>query len=115
MHAVRTRSVRCRVRRPASNRHASRSQALDIEATYLIDATTVELNGLSKIWAQDKKRDGAAAKMHIVYECARKCKPVHFDVSPVRTNEIAIAKAMSIEPGATYVFDMGYYDFELVG
>ena len=80
------------------------------EAAYLIDATTVELNGLSKIWAQDKKRDGAAAKMHIVYDRARGV-PVHFDVSPVRTNEIAIAKAMLIEPGATYVFDMGYYDF----
>ena len=80
------------------------------EAAYLIDATTVELNALSQRWAKDKKRTGAAAKMHLVYEVSAGV-PVHFDVTPVRTNEVAVAKAMEVEPGATYVFDMGYYDF----
>ncbi len=32
-------------------------------------------------------------------------------VTPSNVNDITAAKAMPIEPGATYVFDLGYYDF----
>src|SRR5690606_12480765 len=28
-----------------------------------------------------------------------------------RVNDITAAKAMPVEPGATYVFDLGYYDY----
>ena len=38
-------------------------------------------------------------------------KPVFFAVTPARINDITAAKQMPIEPGATYVFDLGYYDF----
>jgi len=37
--------------------------------------------------------------------------PVHFDVTPARTNDIEVAKALDLTPGTTYVFDLGYYDF----
>ena len=36
---------------------------------------------------------------------------VHFVVTSRRVNDITPAKAMPIEAGATYVFDLGYYDF----
>ena len=39
-------------------------------------------------------------------------KPVYFDLTPARINDITAAKCLlPIEPGATYVFDLGYYDF----
>jgi len=37
--------------------------------------------------------------------------PVCFAVTPERINDITAAQAMPIEPGATYVFDKGYYHF----
>ena len=38
-------------------------------------------------------------------------QPVYAMVTTAKTNDITPAKAMPIEAGATYVFDMGYYDF----
>lgn len=32
-------------------------------------------------------------------------------ITPARTNDITAARAMPIEPGATYVFDLGYDDY----
>jgi IS4 transposase len=32
-------------------------------------------------------------------------------VTPARVTDLTVAKAMPIEPGATYVFDLGYYDY----
>ena len=37
--------------------------------------------------------------------------PVCHAVTSVRTNDITPAKRFPVEPGATYVFDRGYYDF----
>jgi hypothetical protein len=38
-------------------------------------------------------------------------KPVFFDITPANINDITAAKQpMPIAPGATYVFDLGYYD-----
>ena len=52
-----------------------------------------------------------AAKLHVVYDPAAQ-KPVYFDITPARINDITAAKdLLPIEPGATYVFDLGYYDF----
>jgi IS4 transposase len=32
-------------------------------------------------------------------------------VTPANVNDITAAKAMPVEPGATYVYDLGYYDY----
>ena len=37
--------------------------------------------------------------------------PVCFAVTSARVNDITPAKRFPVEPGATYVFDKGYYDF----
>ena len=42
-------------------------------------------------------------------------RPVYHAVSAANVNDITAAKAMPIDPGATYVFDLGYYDLRLVG
>lgn len=83
------------------------------EAVRLIDSSRVTLNSLSRDWAHyDATCDGV--KMHIVYD-PRAGLPVYFAVSPARENDLVQAKAMPIEPGATYVFDLGYYSFSWWG
>ena len=60
--------------------------------------------------APEKKGTGAEAKLHLLHD-AESGMPVHFDVTPVRVNDITHAKTLQPMPGATYVFDLGYYDF----
>ncbi len=79
------------------------------DAIRLIDSSRITLNALSRGWAHyDATCDGM--KLHVVYD-PDAIMPVHFAVTPARTNDMVAAKAMPIEPGATYVFDMGYYSF----
>jgi IS4 transposase len=79
------------------------------DAIRLIDSSRITLNALSRNWAHyDATCDGA--KLHVVYD-PDAIMPVHFAVTPARTNDMVAAKEMPIEPGATYVFDMGYYSF----
>jgi hypothetical protein len=40
-------------------------------------------------------------------------QPLYLMVTPSNANGITAAKDMPIEPGATYVFDLGYYDYGL--
>ena len=37
--------------------------------------------------------------------------PLYLMVTAANVNDITAAKAMPIEAGATYVFDLGYYDY----
>ena len=79
------------------------------EAIRLIDSSRVTLNSLSRGWAHyDATCDGM--KLHIVYDPGA-AVPVHFAVSPARENDMVQANALPIEPGGTYVFDMGYPSF----
>jgi len=76
--------------------------------TYLIDSTSLRLNSFSD-WAQYS--DGVCgAKAHIVYDPDAD-QPIYASISTAKVNDITAAQAMPIEPGATYVFDLGYYDF----
>ena len=79
------------------------------EATYLIDATSLRLSGKGSQWARFSHQ-ACGAKVHIVYDAGAE-RPIYAAVTPASVNDITAAKAMPIEPGATYVFDLGYYDF----
>jgi IS4 transposase len=79
------------------------------EAIRLIDATSIPLSSLSNDWASYEAH-GCATKLHVVFDPDVET-PVHFAVTAARINDITAGKAMPIEPGATYVFDLGYYDF----
>jgi Transposase DDE domain/Domain of unknown function (DUF4372) len=79
------------------------------EAIRLIDATSIGLTAQSQGWAGTSKR-GCGAKMHVVLD-PDAALPVHFVVTSRRVNDITPAKALPVERGATYVFDLGYYDF----
>jgi IS4 transposase len=79
------------------------------ETTYLLDATSVRLNQRSAAWARFSA-GVCGAKVHVIYD-ANADRPIYAAVSAANVNDITAAKAMPIEPGATYVFDLGYYDY----
>jgi Transposase DDE domain/Domain of unknown function (DUF4372) len=79
------------------------------ETAYLIDATGLRLDGRSQSWARFSAQV-CGVKLHIVYD-ADADRPIYAAITPARTNDITAAQAMPIEPGATYVFDLGYYDY----
>jgi Transposase DDE domain len=79
------------------------------EAVHLIDSSSLRLSALSKDWARFSA-GVCGAKMHIVYDPDAVC-PIYAAVTPANINDITAAKDMPIEAGATYVFDLGYYDY----
>jgi IS4 transposase len=91
---------------PQAHRGLRRATA---DAVRLIDSTSVRLSSLSGEWATFSA-DVFGAKAHIVYD-PNADRPVYFAVTPANVNDITAAKAMPIEPGATYVYDLGYYDY----
>jgi IS4 transposase len=76
---------------------------------YLIDSTGLRLDGRSLDWARFSERV-CGLKLHVVYD-ADADRPIYAAITPARVNDITPAQAMPIEPGATYVFDLGYYDY----
>ena len=79
------------------------------EAVRLIDSTGIRLSGLSQDWATFSA-DVFGAKAHIIYD-PNADRPIYFAVTPANVNDITAAKIMPIEAGATYVYDLGYYDY----
>jgi IS4 transposase len=79
------------------------------ETTYLIDATSVRLNERSAGWARFSA-GVCGAKVHVIYD-ADADRPIYAAISAANVNDITAAHQMPIEPGATYVFDLGYYDY----
>ena len=79
------------------------------EAVHLIDASGLRLSALSKDWAQFSS-SVCGAKMHVIYDAESAC-PIYAAVTASNVNDITAAKAMPIKEGATYVFDLGYYDY----
>jgi Transposase DDE domain/Domain of unknown function (DUF4372) len=79
------------------------------EAVRLIDSTSLHLAGMGAQWARFSS-DFCGAKAHIIYDPNLAC-PVYHVVSAAKINDIVAAKQMPIEPGATYVYDLGYYDY----
>jgi hypothetical protein len=93
------------------------------ETTYLIDATAVALPAHKAGWARFSAK-ACGAKVHVIYDATAE-RPIYAAVTAANVNDIGsptrsrvgdpitAAHAMPIEPGATYVFDLGYYDYAL--
>ena len=75
----------------------------------LIDSTSVRLSTLSGHWATFSTGI-YGAKAHIIYDPDAD-QPLYLMVTAANVNDITAAKEMPIEAGATYVFDLGYYDY----
>ena len=90
----------------AAGRRTRRHMA---DAVRILDATRVQVSSLSGGWVAAVKGT-RAVKLHVVYD-PRAEAPCRLDVTGQTVNDITPAKAMPIEPGMTYVFDLAYYDY----
>ena len=80
------------------------------DAVRLIDSTQINLGLRMSKWV-GLHRGEPTAKIHVVYD-PRAGQPVYFALTPAKVSDIAAARRLlPIEAGATYVFDLGYYDF----
>lgn len=76
----------------------------------LVDSTLVHPGRGAAGWAHFQNGK-VAAKVHVVYDPKAEV-PTFYELTSANTNDITVAKAkLPIEAGATYVFDLGYYDF----
>jgi transposase len=76
----------------------------------LIDSTVIHPGRGAQEWAHFQSGN-IAAKVHLVYD-PQALLPVFYELTHGNINDITVAKThMPIEAGATYVFDLGYYDF----
>lgn len=79
------------------------------ETTYLLDATAVPLPAHAARWARFSATT-CGVKLHVIYDAGAE-RPIYAAVTASNVNDITAAHEMPIEPGATYVFDLGYYDY----
>src|SRR5208282_5827554 len=79
------------------------------DTTYLIDSTGLRLDERSAHWARFSA-GVCGAKLHVIYDPDAD-QPIYAALGAANVNDITVAQAMPIEPGATYVFDLGYYDY----
>ena len=79
------------------------------DAVRLINSTGLRLAGAGANWARFSA-EVCGAKAHVVYDPDLGC-PIYHMITEATVNDIVAAKTMPIETGATYVFDLGYYDY----
>jgi putative transposase len=75
----------------------------------LLDSSPLPLKGNGFAWAEHGARfDGL--KLHLLHD-PRQDRPVWFDVTSVKVDDVTAGRTVPLEPGATYVFDKGYTDY----
>jgi putative transposase len=75
----------------------------------LLDASPLPLKGNGFAWAEAGARfDGL--KLHLLHD-PRQDRPVWFDITSVKVDDITAGRTVPLEAGATYVFDKGYNDY----
>jgi hypothetical protein len=79
------------------------------DAAPLIDSTGLPLAGAGAEWARFSA-EVCGAKAHVVYD-PDLGRPIYHMITDATVNDIVAAKTMPIDAGATYVFDLGYYDY----
>jgi len=75
----------------------------------LLDATPIPLKGKGFPWAEANART-RGLKLHLLYD-ARQRRPVWFDVTSAKIDDVVAGRAIPLGAGAAYVFDKGYTDY----
>jgi hypothetical protein len=75
----------------------------------LLDATPIPLKGSGFPWAEANART-RGLKIHVLYD-PRQRRPVWFDVTSAKVDDVVAGREIPLEAGATYFFDKGYNDF----
>lgn len=75
----------------------------------LLDASPIPLKGSGFPWAEANSRT-RGLKLHLLHD-AQERRPVWFEVTSAKTEDVVAGRAVPLEKGATYVFDKGYTDY----
>ena len=75
----------------------------------LLDASPLPLKDRRFAWAEQSART-RGLKLHLVYD-PRHHRPVWFDVTSAKVDDVVGGRGAPLEAGATYVFDKGYTDY----
>ena len=75
----------------------------------LLDASPLPLKDRRFGWAEQSART-RGLKLHLVYD-PRHDRPVWFDVSSAKVDDVVGGRRAPLEAGATYIFDKGYTDY----
>jgi hypothetical protein len=78
--------------------------------TYALDSTTIDLCLALFPWAKFRKAKGAV-KLHTLLDL-RGCIPSVIIVTDGKVHDVNILDQLAFEPGAFYIMDRGYVDFE---
>lgn len=78
----------------------------------LIDSTPISLigHGFDEWTSENKTSRTQGLKLHLGYELTTQM-PYELEFSAANVNDITVSKEWSLEEGAIYVFDKGYYDY----
>lgn len=91
--------------------YAGEPLAVDLEQTvYALDSTTIDLCLSLFPWAKFRRQKGAV-KLHTLLDL-RGNIPCFIHISHGKMHDVKVLDSLPIEPGAFYVMDRGYVDFE---
>ena len=91
--------------------YASESFGVELEQTvYALDSTTIDLCLSLFPWARFRSTK-AAVKLHTLLDL-RGPIPTMISISEGKRGDVSILDELILEPGAFYVMDRGYVDFE---
>ena len=97
--------------RTARRLYAQEPLAVDLaETVYALDATTIDLCLSLFPWAKFRKTK-AAVKLHTLLDL-RGAIPSFIHISDGKLHDVNVLDVLIAEPGAFYVMDRGYLDFE---
>ena len=97
--------------RRARQLYAHEPLAVDLkQAVYALDSTTIDLCLSLFPWAKFRRRKGAV-KLHTLLDL-RGSIPCFVHVFHGKMHDVTVLDQLPIEPGAFYVMDRGYVDFE---
>ena len=91
--------------------YAGEQLAVDLKETaYAFDSTTIDLCLSLFPWARFRKRKGAI-KLHTLFDI-RGGIPCFMHISDGKVHDVNVLDDIPMEPGAFYLIDRGYTDFE---
>ena len=97
--------------RRARRLYAHEPLAVELKQTvYALDSTTIDLCLSLFPWAKFRRRKGAV-KLHTLLDL-RGSIPCFIHISHGKMHDVTVLDRLPIEPGAFYVMDRGYVDFE---
>ena len=97
--------------RRARELYANEPLGVELEQTvYALDSTTIDLCLSLFPWAKFRRRKGAV-KLHTLLDL-RGNIPCFVHISHGKMHDVTVLDQLPIEPGAFYVMDRGYVDFQ---